>query len=98
MVLEIDHKEARPGVVVVSMTGKLQLGPESQKLESLIPQLIAEGYKGFVFDLGGVSHIDSTGIGRCIYSFNKVAQARGTPVDGGGERPGSGRLPSYSTR
>ena len=77
MLLDIQHKETRPGVIVIAMTGKVMLGPESQKLELLIPQLLREGHRNFIFDLTGVSHLDSTGIGRFIFSFNKVRQAGG---------------------
>lgn len=77
MLLNIEHKEARPGVLVVSLSGKLLLGAESQRIESLVPEWIATGYRSFVFDLSGISHIDSTGIGRCIFSFNKILQAGG---------------------
>lgn len=53
------------------------LGPEGQELERLVGELIEKGYRKFVFDMAGVSHIDSTGIGRCIASLNKIMQAGG---------------------
>jgi anti-sigma B factor antagonist len=77
MLLQIEHREVRPGTIVVSLIGRFMLGRESQQLETLIPQWIGQGYRNFIFDLGGVTHIDSTGIGRCIYTYNKVAQAGG---------------------
>jgi anti-sigma B factor antagonist len=77
MVLQIEQREAEGKVIVVSLAGKILLGPESQQLEGLVSGLLAEGYRKFIFDLAEVTHIDSTGIGRFIFGFNKVMQAGG---------------------
>jgi len=53
------------------------LGREGQELESNVNRLLAQGYRKFVFDLSGLTHIDSTGIGRCIASLNLIMQAKG---------------------
>ncbi|MCX6625846.1 MAG: STAS domain-containing protein, partial [Acidobacteria bacterium] len=39
--------------------------------------------RNFVIDLSGVTHIDSTGIGRFIAGFNRVFQAKGRLVMAG---------------
>jgi len=38
---------------------------------------LAEGARKIIFDLSGVTVIDSTGIGRFIASFNKIMAAGG---------------------
>jgi anti-sigma B factor antagonist len=76
-VLTIEHKELAPGAVLVSLSGRLMLGPEGAQIEPVISDLIEQGYRQFVFDLAGVTHIDSTGIGRCISSLNKITKAGG---------------------
>ena len=53
------------------------LGPEGQQVESALTDLLAKGYRRLVIDMAGITHIDSTGIGRCIASLNKVTQAGG---------------------
>jgi anti-anti-sigma factor len=75
--LNIEHRELAPAAALVSLSGRLMLGPEGQELERLVAVLIEKGYRKFVFDMSGVSHIDSTGIGRCIASLNKIMQAGG---------------------
>jgi anti-sigma B factor antagonist len=75
--LEISHRELAPSTTLISLSGRLMLGPEGQLLERLVDELLAQGYRRFVFDLAGVSHIDSTGIGRCIASLNKIMAAGG---------------------
>lgn len=69
--LQIDHRETAPGMVVISLAGRLMLGPESADLEALVATLVGQGVRKIIIDMGGVTHIDSTGIGRCIASLNK---------------------------
>jgi anti-anti-sigma factor len=78
MSLEIGQKEIKPGVAVVTLAGRVMLGNESAEIETLVDKGIREGWRHFVFDLSGVTHIDSTGIGRFISSLNKVRQAGGS--------------------
>ena len=53
------------------------LGPEGQEVETLVGDLLGRGYRKFVFDMSGLTHIDSTGIGRCISSLNRISQNGG---------------------
>jgi anti-sigma B factor antagonist len=77
MALTIEHRELAPDIVVVAIAGKIMLGRESQALETLVPELISQGYRNFIFDIGGVNQIDSTGIGRFIAAYNQIAPAGG---------------------
>jgi anti-anti-sigma factor len=53
------------------------LGPEGAELEGVVKRLLASGVRNIVFDFSGLTHVDSTGIGRCIASLNLVMQAGG---------------------
>ncbi len=75
--LQIEHRELKPGVILITLTGRVMLGPDSARIETLVADSLAQGHKKFIFEMSGVSHIDSTGIGRFISSFNKVMQAGG---------------------
>ena len=75
--VEIAHQEVAPGTVVVTLTGKLMLGPEGDRIITLVEEQLAAGKRKFVFDLSGVTVIDSTGIGRFIASFNQIMAAGG---------------------
>jgi anti-sigma B factor antagonist len=77
MSLQIEHREVDSGVVVVTLTGRVMLGESSTDIETLVKRLIGEGKNRVVFELSGVTHIDSTGIGRFISSLNKLRQAGG---------------------
>lgn len=76
--LEIQAEDLRPGVIVIRLTGKLMMGPESASLESLVNGRMDAGARHLVFDLSGVKAIDSTGIGRFISAYNRIMQVNGT--------------------
>lgn len=76
--LEIDYEKRADGIVVVRVAGRIMLGDESARIETLTSELLAAGHRKLVFDVRGVTHIDSTGIGRFIASFNKIMQAGGS--------------------
>ncbi len=77
MKMEITHNEIAPGTVVVALNGKLMMGPESEKIVTLVDDLVKQGKRKLIFDLSGVTAIDSTGIGRFISSYNKLGAAGG---------------------
>ena len=76
MALDLQHRDVQPSTTVVTLSGKLLLGA-SQKLAMLVPELIASGHKNLVFDLKGVTHIDSTGIGRFIDTYTRLTKIGG---------------------
>jgi anti-sigma B factor antagonist len=77
MGLEISHKEVAPGIVLVTLAGKLMLGPDGADIPDMVDGFLSAGNKTIVFDLSGLTNIDSTGIGRFIASFNKIVIAGG---------------------
>jgi len=77
MLMEISHTEIAPATAVVTLTGKLMMGPESAQIVNLVDDLMRRGKRIIVFDMSGVTAIDSTGIGRFIYTYNKLAGAGG---------------------
>jgi anti-sigma B factor antagonist len=77
MSLQISHKEVAPATVVVTLAGKLMLGADGEDIPSMVEGFLREGKRTIVFDLSGVTVIDSTGIGRFIASYNKIAAVGG---------------------
>lgn len=75
--MEITQSEVAPGTVVLELSGKIMWGAESEKIEAAVSDLLREGKRTIIFDIAGVSRIDSTGIGRFIASYNKIAAAGG---------------------
>src|SRR5262245_11524365 len=75
--MEIQYNEVAPGTIAVAIAGKVMMGAESEKIERLVEQLVREGKRTVIFDISGVTNLDSTGIGRFISSFNKLAAVGG---------------------
>jgi anti-sigma B factor antagonist len=75
--MEIQHQPAGPGTAIVTVSGKLMLGPGTERITVLVDQLLREGIRTVVFDLGGVTTLDSTGVGQFIAAFNQIAAAGG---------------------
>lgn len=75
--LALDHREAAGGASVITLSGDLMLGPESERVPNLVNDLLRQGKRLIVFDIAGIDRIDSTGIGRFIASYNEIAAAKG---------------------
>ena len=75
--LDIQTKHVQPDIVVLEITGRITLGRESKQLEWAVESLVGEGRKKVIFDLAGVSNIDSTGIGIIVMSAAKLKKAEG---------------------
>lgn len=85
--MELDHREIGNGIVVIAVTGRVMLGVESQRIETLTKDLLAKGHRKLVFDMSGITRIDSTGIGQFISALNHVMRAGGTMHMAGAEGP-----------
>src|SRR5262245_16967609 len=77
MPLEITHSERAPGRIVVTLAGKLMMGSDGEPIVALVDDLLKQGKRIIVFDLSGLTVIDSSGIGRFIGSYNKIVNAGG---------------------
>ena len=75
MLLQIETKQVEPDITVLTFTGKITLGRESQRIEMLVKELLQQNHKKLVFDLAGVTYIDSTWLG--IITFCSAALAEG---------------------
>ena len=77
MSLAVERQDVQEATSVITLRGKMMLGEEASQLESLLPVLLKSGRRNLIFDLSGVTHIDSTGIGRFIDTYSRLGQAGG---------------------
>ena len=75
--MEINHNEIAPGMVVVKVAGKVMMGADSERITMLVADLLKQSKRTIIFDLSGITAVDSTGIGRFISSYNQIAAAKG---------------------
>ncbi|MEO8100656.1 MAG: STAS domain-containing protein [Acidobacteriota bacterium] len=78
MNLTIQHEEREGSTAVIRLTGRLLLGPGCLELEKLVADLLSRGIQHIEFDLAGVTHVDSTGMGRFIDAYSKLKRLGGT--------------------
>src|SRR5258706_492751 len=80
MLLRIDERQIEPDITLVELTGKLALGRESQRIESLVDELAQRGAIKVVLDMSKVDYIDSAGIGLVALAAGKLKEVGGRVV------------------
>ena len=65
------------GIAIVDLTGQLRLGEGTGKLREVVQQLVKEGYRKILLNLGGVIHIDSSGIGELVGNYTTLSNQGG---------------------
>ena len=74
--MEINEKSS--GVVsVLDLKGKLVAGDGTQRLKDKVNSLVFQNRTQIVLNLGGVSQIDSTGLGEIVACFTTVRRGGG---------------------
>jgi len=65
------------GVQVLTLAGSITLGSGDTTVRDMVKDLVAGGHKKILIDLGGVTFMDSTGLGEMVaaYSHAKGQQA-----------------------
>lgn len=66
------------GVTVISLEGDLMGGPDGATLNNKLHNLLADGKKQIVLDLGGVRFMNSSGLGLMLGGLSAVKNAGGT--------------------
>lgn len=75
--LEIQTKPLQTDIVVLELTGRITIGRDCKQLEWAVENLIKEGRKKVIFDLAGVTTVDSTGLGIIVMSAGQIKKAGG---------------------
>ena len=76
MILSVERRQIPPDIVVLEMIGKIVLGNNSRDVELKLAEILADpAKKKIIFDLSGVTVLDSTGIGILVVSQGKINKA-----------------------
>jgi anti-sigma B factor antagonist len=78
MQLKIAIRALSDGIMIVDCAGRLVFGEETAALRDQVKMLISEGRR-IVLNLGGVSYIDSGGLGTLV-SLYTTAQKAGSAI------------------
>ena len=75
--MQIVERE-REGIVIVHCTGQLVAGASTGVVRERLSQLVAAGSIQLILDLGGVTYIDSSGLGALVMCFSTARRAGGS--------------------
>jgi anti-anti-sigma factor len=78
MLLSIEKKLIGSDIHVLEFTGKISLGRESQRIETMVNEMLAQKVSKVIFDLSKVDYIDSAGLGIMTYCYGAMKTAGGT--------------------
>jgi anti-anti-sigma factor len=75
--MPIETKQLDSGIAVVTISGRLVLGKDEERLETVTGELIKQGQKRFVFDISALDYADSSGIGTLVACLTNIKKAGG---------------------
>jgi anti-sigma B factor antagonist len=64
-------------VMVVDLSGRIELGEGSSTLRNTVKDLLEKGQKNILLNLGEVNYIDSAGVGELVSAFTSVRRQGG---------------------
>ena len=75
---ELNIRERQAGdVTILDLEGKITIGEGNVSLRSAVRHLAEEGRKKILLNLGGVSYMDSSGIGELVSSHTTISNKDG---------------------
>lgn len=77
MILQFHRHQIAPGVASLEIRGNVHCGPECARMEKEVDALIQDKLTNVVFDLKGVTHMDSAAIGSVVRCNSKLKSAGG---------------------
>ena len=80
MLLQIEEKRIDPDITVVELVGKLALGRESQRIETIVDELLKSGRARVILEMTGVDYIDSAGAGMVALAAGRLKESGGKLV------------------
>jgi anti-anti-sigma factor len=76
MILSVERRQIPPDIVVLEMIGKIVLGNNSRDVELKLGEILADpANRKIIFDVSGITVLDSTGIGILVVSQGKINKA-----------------------
>jgi anti-sigma B factor antagonist len=77
MILQFTKRQIEPGMTSLEIKGSIHCGPECTRLEQQVNELIGAKETRVIFDMTGVTHVDSAAVGAIVRCFAKLKNAGG---------------------
>lgn len=65
------------GAALVTVTGRLTLGRDVERLEAVVDELLKQGQKKFILDASALDYADSAGIGTVVACLTHIKKTGG---------------------
>lgn len=75
--MSVEAKLLDSGIAVVTISGRLAMGGEPERLDSAVKDLLRQGQKKLVLDITPLDYADSSGIGMLVSCLTDVKKAGG---------------------
>jgi anti-sigma B factor antagonist len=75
--MPIETRQLESGITVVTVSGRLVLGRDEERLETVVGELLEQERKKFVFDISALDYADSSGIGTLVACLTHIKKASG---------------------
>jgi anti-sigma B factor antagonist len=77
VILEISKGQLKDGVAVLTLRGSIHTGPDCRRIEQEVEDFLRGNQNRVIFDLTGLTHIDSAAIGTVVRSYTRLKNAGG---------------------
>ncbi len=75
--MEIAERSAGD-VTILDLTGRMTLGEGDEVLRDRVNDLVVQGKKKLILNLGGVPYVDSAGLGEIVRTYTTVSRQGGS--------------------
>ena len=75
--MAVESKQLESGVAVITISGRLALGGETEKLDAALSKLLAADPKLVILDITGLDYVDSSGVGMLVSCLTRLKKAGG---------------------
>jgi anti-sigma B factor antagonist len=78
VILTVERSQIQPDITVLELKGRIILGNNSRDVELKLAEVLREQARKIIFDIKGVTMLDSTGIGILVVCQGKINTEGGT--------------------
>jgi anti-sigma B factor antagonist len=75
--MPVEARQLESGTAVVTISGRLSMGAETELLDATVKGLLQKDQKKFVLDITQLEYLDSSGIGMVVGCLTNVKKAGG---------------------
>ncbi len=75
--MPVEAKLLESGVAVITISGRMALGGETERLDAAVKGMLQKDVKKFVLDITALDYVDSSGIGMLVSCLTNAKKAGG---------------------